>query len=278
MYKKWLCMHFRNLSTCFKPPWLSERRFCISNPFCKWAPLVLRVPPHHPRVPQKLAVKHPQDPPNCICMLAGTSGTFLVPLAGGPLLSCGGATWVLWLPSPGQIPRPVLALCHARLRGGVAAPGQVVMGVVKCPLSDRQVLQVGAGRMCKPAPHPRPVCTQTCPLPDRPAALPRTWAQTVLISCCLSGDAWISLCTWEDPVPWLPRELLPRKGTSTVRPSSWLHGPFKQNVLCVELNFSMPNSPLSAEANICLLCILPGLFLCFFILQWTHGMSLSVCF
>ena len=90
MYKKWLCMHFRNLSTCFKPPWLSERRFCISNPFCEWAPLVLRVPPHHPRVPQKLAVKHPQDPPNCICMLAGTSGTFLVPLAGGPLLSCGG--------------------------------------------------------------------------------------------------------------------------------------------------------------------------------------------
>ena len=103
--------------------------------------------------------------------------------------------------------------------------------------------------MCKPAPHPRPVCTQTCPLPDRPAALPRTWAQMVLISCCLSGDAWISLCTWEDPVPWLPRELLPRKGTSTIRPSSWLHDPFKQNVLCVELNFSMPNSPLSAEAN-----------------------------
>lgn len=116
-------------------------------------------------------------------------------------------------------------------------------------LSDRQVLQVGAGRVCKPGPHSGPVCTQTCPLPDQPATLPRTWGTGGAHLCYLSEDAWISLCTWEDPAPWLPRELLPRKGNPTIRASSWLHNPFKQNVLCVELKFSMPNSPLSAEAN-----------------------------
>lgn len=30
-------MHFRNVSTCFKPAGLSERRFCKSNAFCEWA-------------------------------------------------------------------------------------------------------------------------------------------------------------------------------------------------------------------------------------------------
>ena len=93
------------------------------------------------------------------------------------------------------------------------------------------------------SPHPN-VPSQTGLQPS-----PGPGAQVVPTSCYLSGDAWISLCTWEDPAPWLPRELLPRKGTPTIRASSWLHDPFKQSVLCVELNFSMPNSPLSAEAN-----------------------------
>lgn len=154
-------MHFRNLSTCFKPAWLSERRFCISNPFCEWAPLVFRAPPRHPKVPRKLAVKHTQDPQNCICVLRRDLRDLPGTPSRRPSAQLWGATWILWLLSPGQIPRPVLALCHAWLRGGVAAPGLVVTGVVSVPSQT--------GRCCK---WEQVVCASLLLTPDQSAPKP----------------------------------------------------------------------------------------------------------
>ena len=185
----------------------------------------------------------------CICVLRGD----LRDLPGAPsrrpsaLLSCRGVTWVLWRPSPGQIPRPVLVLCHARLRGGVARPGLVVTGVVSVPSQ--------IGRRCKweqvvcaslvrtlDWSAPKPVPSQTSPQPSPgpghrrcPPLLP-------------SGDAGIGWCTWEGPAA-CPQRTAAQRRSPTVRASTRLHSPVKQNVLCVELNFSTPNSPLSAEAN-----------------------------
>lgn len=163
-------MHFRNLSTCFKPAWLSERRFCNSNPFCEWAPLVLGVPPLHPKVPRKLVVKHPQDSPDYICVLRRD----LRDLPGAPSrrpsaqLSRGdlGSLTPFSRAHPQTCARPLP--CMAPWWCGWTWPGGDGSG--ECPLSDRQVLQVGAGRVCKPGPHPGPVRTQTSP--PRPACSP----------------------------------------------------------------------------------------------------------
>lgn len=89
---------------------------------------------------------------------------------------------------------------------------------------------------------PKPVPSQTSP---QPSPGPGHRRCPLLLP---SGDAGIGWCTWEGPAA-CPQRTAAQRRSPTVRASTRLHSPVKQNVLCVELNFSMPNSPLFAEAN-----------------------------